>query len=268
MKFVFIGLLLILFLYQANAYAVSPYVFVYHGQRYSLPLEITNGVVTKIERDDLGVNVLRFHIQTTGDGILSVSIPRILLDAHEVTEIEDFSVFIDDRKVQFKEVGVECGVRRLEIPFEKGSNEIDVIGTSFSGGNTLERTVTLCIISHGQDFPVLARTNSLIGMYEFTESEKKLRINIEDGDHVILNIPKRFLNGDFTVKTNSKITTQFNVTNLEGSSIIAVNYTADTKTVDIIGTTAIPEFPISILVASVAMMTTLLALRLKKSIRV
>jgi predicted secreted protein with PEFG-CTERM motif len=76
---------------------------------------------------------LIIEIETTGDGELTVILPRGLIDARmgpdgQSGEDDSFFVLVDGAEVDFDE-STTSEDRTLTIPFEDGATEIEIIGT-------------------------------------------------------------------------------------------------------------------------------------------
>ncbi len=90
--------------------------------------EITGGKLLGIITD-FDANSLIISIQADEDGVLTLTIPRSVLDAlFENGEDDDFFVLIDGEEVDFDETTTSTD-RTLTIEFPAGSEEIEIIGT-------------------------------------------------------------------------------------------------------------------------------------------
>jgi len=82
------------------------------------------GIIT-----DFDANSLIISIQADEDGVLTLTIPRSVLDAlFENGEDDDFFVLIDGEEVDFDETTTSTD-RTLTITFPAGAEEIEIIGT-------------------------------------------------------------------------------------------------------------------------------------------
>jgi tetratricopeptide (TPR) repeat protein len=96
---------------------------------------ITNGKVIGIAADTNDKSLL-ISIQTNGDGVLSITLPRTVIDARNGDDgrsgvDNDFFVLVDGSEVDFEET-TTSSVRTLTIQFEDGTSEIEIIGTKVS----------------------------------------------------------------------------------------------------------------------------------------
>jgi predicted secreted protein with PEFG-CTERM motif len=89
---------------------------------------ITGGSVLSIV-PDVDSNSLIIEISTTSDGVLTITLPRNLIDAVLVTgEDDEFFVLVDAEEVDFDETKTSDS-RTLTIEFPFGAEEIEIIGT-------------------------------------------------------------------------------------------------------------------------------------------
>jgi predicted secreted protein with PEFG-CTERM motif len=107
-----------------------PQTFLVDGTNFKLPYSITNGKVTDIATDVQSKSLI-VTIQTTGDGTLTLTMPRALIDAKKSDGTDDkFFVLNDDQENDlFQESGTSSTDRTLSIPFTDGTTKIEIIGT-------------------------------------------------------------------------------------------------------------------------------------------
>ncbi|MFZ1076560.1 MAG: PEFG-CTERM sorting domain-containing protein [Nitrosotalea sp.] len=100
------------------------------GTSYSISYTITNGKVTDIKADPASKS-LTVSIQTTGDGLLTITMPRALIDAtNSDGSIAKFVVLNDGQEnTQANETMTTSTDRTLAIPFKNGTQQIEIIGT-------------------------------------------------------------------------------------------------------------------------------------------
>jgi predicted secreted protein with PEFG-CTERM motif len=99
------------------------------GTDFSVSYSITNGKVTGIKAD-IPSKSLIVSIQTTGDGQLTIDLPRALIDAKKNDNQTDDQFFVlnDGAEAQFTETPTTTD-RTLTIPFTDGTEQIEIIGT-------------------------------------------------------------------------------------------------------------------------------------------
>ncbi|MHA7647837.1 PEFG-CTERM sorting domain-containing protein [Nitrosopumilus sp. S4] len=88
---------------------------------------ITGGKLLSV-MPDVDANSLIISIDATSDGILTLTIPRSVMDATINGEDDDFFVLIDGEEVNFDETTTSKD-RTLTIAFPVGAEEIEIIGT-------------------------------------------------------------------------------------------------------------------------------------------
>jgi predicted secreted protein with PEFG-CTERM motif len=95
---------------------------------FVLSYTITGGKVLSVTPDD-EANSLIIGISTTSDGMLTITLPRELIDAIGPDGQEDtFFVLVDGEEVDFDETKTSKD-RTLKIAFPDGAEEIEIIGT-------------------------------------------------------------------------------------------------------------------------------------------
>jgi hypothetical protein len=77
-------------------------------------------------------NGLAISIQTTGDGVLTLELPRTLIDAKTAGQDASFVVLADGQEVSADETKTTQNDRTLSIPFTDGTQKIEIIGTIMS----------------------------------------------------------------------------------------------------------------------------------------
>ncbi|HET6458727.1 MAG TPA: PEFG-CTERM sorting domain-containing protein [Nitrosopumilaceae archaeon] len=99
------------------------------GTDFSVSYSITNGKVTGIKADIQSKSLI-VSIQTTGDGQLTIDLPRALIDSKKSDNQTDdqFIVLNDNAEAQFTETPTITD-RTLTIPFTDGTEQIEIIGT-------------------------------------------------------------------------------------------------------------------------------------------
>ncbi|HKU49263.1 MAG TPA: PEFG-CTERM sorting domain-containing protein [Nitrososphaera sp.] len=104
------------------------------GNDYPIRYMITGGTVTEMT-SDVDLATLMATISSTTDGVLTVELPRDVIQALSVANVPtggsdiDYEVFVDT----IPETGVDdeslADVRILKIPFEQGAEDIEIVGT-------------------------------------------------------------------------------------------------------------------------------------------
>ena len=89
--------------------------------------EITNAKLINVIPDLDAVSLL-IYIQTTDDGSITLTIPRSVLDATIKNGDDEFFVLVDGEEVDFEEITTDID-RTLTVPFNAGTEQIEIIGT-------------------------------------------------------------------------------------------------------------------------------------------
>lgn len=116
----------------------------------TIPYTIVNGKVNSITIDTY-MRSLIISLQTSGNGALSINLPRILIDSKGANQTDlDFVVTSDGKAPSFEETR-NATSRDLVIPFETNMTQIRIIGTQivpeFGGASVLIlTTLTLSVI--------------------------------------------------------------------------------------------------------------------------
>jgi predicted secreted protein with PEFG-CTERM motif len=98
------------------------------GTDFSVAYSITNGKVLGMKVDTNSKSLI-VSIQTTGDGVLTMTLPRGLIDAKNGNADAPFVVMNDGQESTFDQTGTTTTDRTLSIPFTSGTSQIEVIGT-------------------------------------------------------------------------------------------------------------------------------------------
>ncbi len=98
-----------------------------NGTNLSVTYDVINGKVIGI-RTDLPSKTLIVSMQTTGDGILTITLPRALIDAKTDGQDGKFTVLADQIQSTYNETAADSN-RTLAIQFVNGTKEIQITGT-------------------------------------------------------------------------------------------------------------------------------------------
>ncbi|MDC0209563.1 PEFG-CTERM sorting domain-containing protein [Nitrosopumilus sp.] len=89
--------------------------------------EITNAKLLNVVPDLDAVSLL-IYIETTDEGLITLTIPRSVLDASINGGDDEFFVLVDGEEVDFEEITTSVD-RTLTIDFLAGTEQIEIIGT-------------------------------------------------------------------------------------------------------------------------------------------
>lgn len=100
------------------------------GTNSSVTYTITNGKVLNVKADTVSKSLI-VSIQTTGDGVLTITMPRSLIDAKKTDGTDDQYFVLNDGQEddQAQEIHTTTTDRTLQIPFSYGTSQIEIIGT-------------------------------------------------------------------------------------------------------------------------------------------
>ncbi len=116
------------FQFSGSQYTQPGNTFPVDGTNFNVTYSITNGKVLDIKAD-IQAKSLVVSIQTTGDGVLTITLPRTLIDAKVNGSDDQFFVLNDGQEnSQFTESKTATD-RTLTIPFTDGTQTIEIIGT-------------------------------------------------------------------------------------------------------------------------------------------
>ncbi|MEX0911778.1 MAG: fibronectin type III domain-containing protein, partial [Nitrosopumilaceae archaeon] len=115
---------------------------------FALRYEITGGEVLGTEAD-VETNSLLIKVDTTDDGILTIPLPRTLIDARTNQNADDvFYVLVDGKEASFTET-TTSNSRTLAIDIPDGTTEITIYGTQVvpEFGVLASLVLIICIVS-------------------------------------------------------------------------------------------------------------------------
>ncbi len=99
------------------------------GTNFSISYTIVNGTVLDIKTDQARTSLI-VSIKTTGDGSLTITLPRALIDSKNSDGTDKTYVVSNDGQIaQFTETTTTNTDRTLTIPFKDGTQQIAIVGT-------------------------------------------------------------------------------------------------------------------------------------------
>lgn len=96
-------------------------------ETYDVSYTMGGGTIKDITVDTQNL-VLLISVETTGDGTLTITLPRDLIDAKIGDQDDQFFVLADGELIDFEESKTDTD-RTLKIPFTYGIETIDISGT-------------------------------------------------------------------------------------------------------------------------------------------
>ena len=214
---------------------------------YEVQYSITGGSVQTITAD-VELAIIVVGISTDSNGRLLLRLPFVLAYPELITFTDGIEAIVTTE--------YEVCQIRASVEFEAGTEEIEFVRPGMpnypdSELGPLQRSfsTTVPITAEREEFGLQARLNADSCNFTFMQSEMRLHADLsgqESPGYFEITLPHRFLGGDYAVLIGGVPATGFNMTynpGQEDSTTIALQYDAETvKSIDIIGTTAIPEF--------------------------
>ncbi len=115
----------------APSFAQSPNVYNVvdptSGSSYPVNYSITSATIKDMSLD-ISQTSLVITMNTTGDGNLTITLPRTLIDAKAGSNDDQFFVLVDGADTAFQESKTSTD-RTLSIPFTDGSEKVEILGT-------------------------------------------------------------------------------------------------------------------------------------------
>lgn len=108
----------------------SIYSLKYKQYEYFIPYKISNSTIERMNLSCM-TSSLSIYLQDTGNGNLTVSIPRQMLSSKAGYDDSDFIVLLDKEEIKSEETEPYTGSRTLNIPFAKDSKLIEIIATQW-----------------------------------------------------------------------------------------------------------------------------------------
>jgi hypothetical protein len=113
---------------QTVGNATSNQTILVDGTNYTVTYNISNGKISDLKLDTNSKSLIT-SIQTSGDGGLTITLPRSLIDVKKSDGSDDQFIVLNDGQVsQFTESDFASD-RTLNIPFINGTEQIEIIGT-------------------------------------------------------------------------------------------------------------------------------------------
>ena len=116
--------------FTGSATSSGPGTIPVDGTSYSISYTITNGKVLDIKANPESKSLI-VSIQTTGDGLLTITMPRELIDAKKSDGTDDQFIVLNDgqQNSQANETMNTATDRTMAIPFKNGTQQIEIVGT-------------------------------------------------------------------------------------------------------------------------------------------
>ena len=98
-----------------------------NGTNYVISHSIEGGKILNISIDPQSKE-MKISIQSTSNGVITIDLPRILIDAKENGSDTHYIVLANNHGVNFKELST-ADYRELTVSFLNGTNTIEIKGT-------------------------------------------------------------------------------------------------------------------------------------------
>jgi hypothetical protein len=252
---------------------------------YNIAYNITGGTVRSITADPTSEYVA-IEIGTKVDGKMRINLPGGLIAKvfPDTPTKNNLATFVDSDEVRYSIIEQGCDVT-LEIPFYKGSEKIEIVMSQLLGEYAQENNVRKGnsirpeIQAEGREFALNAVANADRCRFSLFSEEKRFHIDAEgpgeEQGYFQIELPHEFLGGNYTVLVNgspAKFEERFsNATGTDTTTIILQynNGGRNSTAIDIIGTSAIPEFrtaawPATIMLAAASAATAVLTINRAK----
>ncbi|SRR5260370_9680567 len=96
---------------------------------FTVNYNINQGKVSEIKLNKQS-GALEISLQNTGNGTITIDLPRALIDAKIGNTDDQFFVLGDGQEILYKEIHKTIQDRILSIPFQNGTEKIEIIGAS------------------------------------------------------------------------------------------------------------------------------------------
>jgi hypothetical protein len=232
-------------------------------QEYEITYTITGGSLDELTAEP-EFNTLLASISSTSDGILTIWLPSEVIDAED----DEFSVFIDGEfgNSPVDELDPADGARVLQIEFEAGAEEIEIVGTSMVGGEEPEpEPETVSVEIDGQEYDIQYEvTGASIQSVSADIPSTSLTVLILSNSSGMLTVwlPTDVIDAEteFTVFVDGEAASVTELDPADGARVLQIEFEAGAEEIEIVGTSIVPEFgPLAILVIAIATIGTILA---------
>lgn len=246
--------------YHVFAQEGSVYTLEVDGVAYDIPYSVEKGklVNAQVEWDK---RTITLDFDPPANGIV-MEFPRDIVD--QMANINVLIIVDDNNKfVDYKETvdTVSCDSRTVSVNFKDDVSRMQIIGSFLRSPDEPKPDASMELDVDGKIFKLTTSSDSRVCDWKFIKEERKLEISVQGGTYLQVITANELIGRPYTVLVDGE-SVDFKMHNAsDWFSTIVMKYD-NASTVDIIGTTAIPEFPISIMVAAVAMVSTVMLLRL------
>ena len=239
------------------------YTILVEGLPYTITYSISGGTVKEMVTDR-DTKTLVVFINADYKGELKLTLPGSFVS--KVISSESLGaplapiVFVDDEETEAEDKIYDC-YRTIEIPFKAGNMQIEIVGAFLAIATPYEGNSFITTINvNDQPFQLPISTNADACAFSLIKEQKKLYVDVtgpknEQGMFKVA-VPHYFRGGNYTVMVNNnpvEFETAPDPRNID-ATIISFSYNGNTtRSIDIIGTSVMPEFgSIAVVIAAVS----------------
>lgn len=218
----------------------------YGDEEHEIQYMMTNGTLDELT-GDADAQMITAEITAEQDGELQIQLPRDMIDSVAGEQDLDYIVFVDEIQ-EYAEDDFGEEVRMLTIPFVNGSTLIDIVSASPPAVEPGLPETTQTVSVAGANIDVTVRSSSNITAFSLDEETKTLSFAVEgeEGTEGVTEITiGRILEGPYAVAVDGDVTTDFEVDESSGETVIRLSYVHGIDEVTITGTNVVPEFPVA-----------------------
>jgi predicted secreted protein with PEFG-CTERM motif len=218
----------------------------YGDEEHEIQYIMTNGTLNELA-GDADAQMITAEITAEQDGELQIQLPREMIDSVAGEQDLDYIVFVDEIQ-EYAEDDFGEEVRTLTIPFVNGSRLIDIVSASPPAVEPgLPETIQTLSVA-GANIDVTVKSSSNITAFSLDEETKTLSFAVEgeEGTEGVTEITiGRILEGPYAVAVDGDVTTDFEIDEASGETVIRLSYVHGIDEVTITGTNVVPEFPVA-----------------------
>ncbi|HEX6067639.1 MAG TPA: CHRD domain-containing protein, partial [Nitrososphaera sp.] len=218
----------------------------YGDEEHEIQYMMTNGTLNELT-GDADAQMITAAITADQDGEVQIQLPREMIDSVAGEQDLDYIVFVDEIQ-EYAEDDFGEEVRTLTIPFVNGSKLIDIASASPPAVEPGLPSTTQTVSVAGANIDVTVRSSSNITAFSLDEETKTLSFAVEgeEGTEGVTEITiGRVLEGPYSVMVDGDVTTDFEVDESSGETVIRLSYVHGIDEVTITGTNVVPEFPVA-----------------------
>lgn len=229
-------------------------------QEFEIQYMISGGTLEELTADP-ATQTLTASISSTSDGNLTIWLPTEAIDSDE-----DFSVFIDDEFGNFvvDELEPTADARVLQIEFEQGAQEIEIVSTSMVGSEEPEQE-TISVEIEGQEYDIpFEVSGATLQSVDADVASKSLLFTISSNASGTLTLwlPTEVIDADddFSVLIDGASANFTELSPTADARVLEIEFDEGAQEIEIMGTMIVPEFgSLVLIVASISIVGVIVA---------